>query len=533
MGWLQERINRVATDDEHKLRVLGYKQEFVRGLTSFRTFGIILSYLSPITGLTGTYGYLWTYGGPLSIVWGWLLVSLANMIVGSVLAEICSAYPTNGGTYFWAHRLGGPRTRNLAAWLTGWFNILGQVGATAGVAYTSALLIADYIRLGTGGAAGAAAGVVLTQAHMLALYIGTLLVIGMLNTVSTKVLGVMGEVSVWWHLFAGAAFVILLPILAPVRQSAAYVFTTFQPDMVYSGITSTGFMFLLSLLGAQWAMVGYDSAGHLTEESQAADMSGPLSLIGTVVSGFVMGFVFLLSVTFSIQDPARVTALDNGVAGGNPVFGIVWDVFDRRYGNGLYSMALMVVPLLCSFACGAACVTACSRMLFAMARDGAVPLSRVWRQVNHRVEAPVNAVWCVVLLCIIIGLPILHSYVAFAAIVSIGVVGLYISYAIPCALRLMQHDSDFPRGPFHLGRLSKPFALLSVCWTLFACVLFILPQVLPVTAASLNYAPVAVGLVLLVSVGWWVVSARKWFSGPRRTIDEEEDPKAAIVAPHL
>lgn len=32
----------------------------------------------------------------------------------------------------------GPRSRNLAAWLSGWFNLLGQVGSTAGVAYTSA-----------------------------------------------------------------------------------------------------------------------------------------------------------------------------------------------------------------------------------------------------------------------------------------------------------------------------------------------------------------------------------------------------------
>jgi len=41
-------------------------------------------------------------------------------------------------------------------------------------------------------------------------------------------------------------------------------------------------------------------------------------------------------------------------------------------------------------------------------------------------------VWCVVLLCFILGLPMLHSYVAFAAITSIGVIGLYISYLGEC-----------------------------------------------------------------------------------------------------
>lgn len=67
-------------------------------------------------------------------------------------------------------------------------------------------------------------------------------------------------------------------------------------------------------------------------------------------------------------------------------------------------------------------------MLYAFSRDGAVPLSSWWRKVHPRFEAPVNAVWCVVVLCFILGLPMLHSYVAFAAITSIGVIGLYISY---------------------------------------------------------------------------------------------------------
>lgn len=37
-------------------------------------------------------------------------------------------------------------------------------------------------------------------------------------------------------------------------------------------------------------------------------------------------------------------------------------------------------------------------------------------------------VWCVVFLCFVLGLPMLYSYVAFAAITSVGVIGLYISY---------------------------------------------------------------------------------------------------------
>ena len=60
--------------------------------------------------------------------------------------------------------------------------------------------------------------------------------------------------AVWWHVFAGTAFVIALPAIAPTHQSASWVFTTFSPDKAYSGIESNGLLFMLSLLGSQWAM---------------------------------------------------------------------------------------------------------------------------------------------------------------------------------------------------------------------------------------------------------------------------------------
>ena len=67
----------------------------------------VLRYVCPHAGLTGTYAYLYTYGGPVSMIWGWILVSTANLIVALSMSEICSAYPTSGGVYFWSHRLAG------------------------------------------------------------------------------------------------------------------------------------------------------------------------------------------------------------------------------------------------------------------------------------------------------------------------------------------------------------------------------------------------------------------------------------------
>ena len=39
-------------------------------------------------------------------------------MVGLAMAEICSSYPTSGGLYYWAARLGG-KHRVFASWLAG------------------------------------------------------------------------------------------------------------------------------------------------------------------------------------------------------------------------------------------------------------------------------------------------------------------------------------------------------------------------------------------------------------------------------
>lgn len=51
--------------------------------------------------------------------------------------------------------------------------------------------------------------------------------------------------------------------------------------------------------------------------------------------------------------------------------------------------------------------------------------------------------------------------------------------------------------------------------------MFCLPNTNPVTRETLNYTPVAVGIVFIIIMAVWVLSARKWFSGPIRQIELE------------
>jgi amino acid transporter len=84
-------------------------------------FSVTFSIISVITGLTTLYGTGLTYGGPVTMVYGWPVVGMFTLIVGLSMAEICSAFPTSGGLYFWSAKLCGNDWGPFASWLTGWY----------------------------------------------------------------------------------------------------------------------------------------------------------------------------------------------------------------------------------------------------------------------------------------------------------------------------------------------------------------------------------------------------------------------------
>ncbi|EYU30018.1 hypothetical protein MIMGU_mgv1a019270mg, partial [Erythranthe guttata] len=105
--------------DDSRLNQLGYKQELSRSLSAVSNFSVTFSIISVLTGINTLYNQGLTFGGPVTMVYGWPIVGLFTFLVGLSLAEICSAYPTSGGLYFWSSKLCGNRWGPFASWLTG------------------------------------------------------------------------------------------------------------------------------------------------------------------------------------------------------------------------------------------------------------------------------------------------------------------------------------------------------------------------------------------------------------------------------
>jgi amino acid permease (GABA permease) len=484
-----------ALDDEKRLHELGYAQELMRRMSGFSNFAVSFTIISILSGCLTLYGFGMLTGGPVVIVWGWPFVGVMTLFVGLAMAEVCSSYPTAGGLYYWAAKLAPQKTAAAWSWFTGWFNFLGQVAVTAGIDFGAAFFVHALLTLVFN----------LSDAHWVTvvIYAIILLVHGLLNQFGIRLVALLNDISVWWHIAGVLIIVSVLAFVPSHHQSASFVFGHFYNG---TGLAwGTLYIVLIGLLLAQYTFTGYDASAHMTEETRDAATAGPRGIVMSILVSLVAGWVLLIGVTFAIQNYAG----EVGSATGVPPAQIFWDAIGKTGAE-----LLLVIVCVAQLFCGMSSVTANSRMIYAFSRDGALPLSSLWHRVNKRTRTPTNAIWLAAGGALILGLPYLWNYAAYAAVTSIAVIGLYIAYVTPTFLRLRKGE-DFKRGPWHLGRWSYVVGWTAVVWVVIIFFLFMLPQVGPIKFATFNYAVVAVLVVIGFAGIYWLVSARHWFKGPK------------------
>ncbi|GAA5897682.1 hypothetical protein JCM6882_000067 [Rhodosporidiobolus microsporus] len=487
-----------AGADADRLAELGYEQELKRGWSTLENMGASFSIISVCTGITTSFLLGMTNGGPGVMSIGWICVSTMTMFVALSMAEIVSAVPTSGGPYHWAALLSSKKYSAFAAWSTGYFNLLGQVAVTTGIVFGNANLVATL---------GALHGFEITAPRVIGIHAGLLVFAGLVNTFSVRFLGHLNRLSILLHSAGVFSLGVAVLAKAPTHRSAKEVFATFYDGTGgWSERASPAYVALTGILLTQFTITGFDASAHMAEETRNAGRAAPIGVLTSVGASALFGFFFLVSLLFSIQD--FNAALNSDV--GQPVLQIFVDVFGEKGATGAFSLIIICVTL-----CGTFSITSNSRMMFAFSRDGALPC--FFDHVEKRTATPVRTVWLAVLLAFILALPSLGSSVAFTAVTSIATIGLYVSYAIPIAILAISHEhfQQNLRGPFSLGRWSRPVAIIAVCYVLFITVVFCLPTVTPIDSQTLNYTPVAVGIVLVYVFGSWGLWARRWFVGPR------------------
>src|SRR3954469_2985746 len=458
---MQEPAERPADlgEDETLLHRLGYAQELFRAMGGFRNFAISFTIISILAGCLTSYTIAFEHGGPIAVTWGWLLVGLMSTIIALSMAEIDSAYPTAGGLYYWASKLGSPGW----GWATGWFNLIGQIAVTAAIGYGLAVfgqVLFDYwFSYSQHMDDWFGASFNCSTYILYALFITAAVLINALHIRYTSALNMF---SAWWHMIGVAVVVGVLIIVPDHHQSLSYVFTERVNNSGFGGSTVSfsnpafWFVFGLGLLMAQYTITGFDASAHTAEETHKASRLVAVGMWTSVFVSVIFGFVLLVAVTFAIPSTDEALKTVNQLL---PIVPWIWATsMSQRWAE-----FLLFICVVAQFFCVTASVTSASRMMFAFSRDRAVPGHSLWRRIGQN-RVPKNAVAAIGVLSFALMIPTYwNAYTGYLVGTSIAVIGLYIAFILPVILRYRKRD-DWEPGAWSLGRHYKWIDPIAIVW---------------------------------------------------------------------
>jgi amino acid transporter len=514
--------------DVHELHGLGYAQELFRTMGGFSNFAISFTIISILTGAVILFDYGLAWGGPAASTIGWPLVSVFTLLIAAAMAEIASAYPTAGGLYYWSSRM---KNKDWG-WWTAWFNLAGQVAIVAGIDFAAASfvnssivtpILANFgIAYGNGSlifGSSLVNGQLLTMAVLMIVQLA-------LNIAGIKIVALLNDASVWWHIGTVVVIVGALFLITSGKAHADISPFAVGPQDTVGGASPLGvnlgpaigyavpIAFLFSLLQAQWTYTGYDASAHVAEETVGARLSSAWGVFISVAVSSVVGYLVLFGLVTHLPpldqvfNPSCVSApvgLCSAYYGGTPV------VFSTlSYNLGQLGDILGAAIAIAMSLCGLASVADAGRMLFAFSRDHGVPGSGVMRKVSHRFRSPANALTAIVVFSYLLtnAAWIAGSFTAIAIVTAISTIALYWAYGVPIFLGIFGKQEWRDHAVWKLGRFSKPIAALACLWIVVISVLFLWPT--SGNAWTLIAYLVFLGALLVYYFAW----ARRRFKGP-------------------
>ncbi|KAI1615021.1 amino acid or gaba permease [Exophiala viscosa] len=489
----------VLTHDEYHLATLGYKQEFLRSLGFFESWAATFTSMNFISGIPVLFGWVMYTGGPKAAFANWTMVGGLSCIVSLVMAELGAALPTTGGIYFWSYRLGGEKYGPFLSWMTAWWNWAGWVTVVPGVQQgsTNFLLAALEIKYPN--------STVLYKGWFSWLLTSIGMIFAMIpNIYSPKILQ-------WYFRFA-----------------KHFNTTSGAFDLFYNGINlgeekqaSDAYCWVISVLFGAWVFYGYDASAHLAEETKQASTVVAKGIYMSTFSAWLLSIPTLIIVLFCMQD----------------FDGIVSATYSNNWAEYLVQLigengAVAILSLLWvdSTCATASCFMSAQRVTYAISRDHVLPFSSFFRKLSKR-KMPVNAALLVCGVSIAVTTAVIGSTVAFSAITATATISTNFSYLFPIIARQTIGRKTFVPAKWNLGKFSAPLATIASLYIMFLFIVLLLPQLYPVTSETLNYAPICIGIITIVSLGGWFFpkwGAMYWFKGPIKTITEAELSNARL-----
>lgn len=468
-------------------------------MKGFQNFAISFSIICILSGGINSLGQGISGVGGAAIGIGWLLGCAVSFIFALGMAQIGSAYPTAGGLYHWSSILGG----RGYGWLTAWLNLLGLI------------TVLGAINVGTYsffmGAFGPTLGLENSLGLQAAFVGGITIIQAIVNHVGIRATARLTDLSGYLILGGASLLTIVLLVYAPSLDfSRLWTFTNYSGAAggdVWPETQNLLLLFGLGMLLPIYTITGFDASAHTAEETKDAARAVPRGIVSSVIFSALFGWAMLSAFVLAIPD------MDAAAASGWGVFFFTLDAVLP----GALKQTLYVLIFICQFICGLATVTSASRMIFAFARDGGLPASNALKKVHARFRTPVAAIWTGAIISILFTL----YTPAYATIVSVTVIFIFISYGLPIIAGLYAYGRTWTQmGPWDMGPAFRVVGVL----TIFAITLIFYLGVQPPNDAALN---ITLAFLALTAVVWFGFEKRR-FKGP--PVGEEVARRQAEIA---
>lgn len=418
--------------DSDDLLDLGYDQQLHRSLGKFASFAAGFSFVSILTTIFQLFGLGFGFGGP-AFFWTWPIVYGGQFLVALCFAEIAARYPISGAIYQWSRRMGG----EVVGWFGGWFMMIAQIVTAAAAAialqvvlpavWTGFQIIGDDPTLtSTSGAANA-------------VLLGSVLLVAVtaINCVGVRWMSRVNNIGVTCELVGVTA--VVLALFTHAKRGPDVVFDTGLPGQQPGYIWA----FIVSGLMAAYVMVGFGSAGELAEETRNPRRVAPRTIRMALTVSAIGGGLMLLGALM-----AAPTLGDELATGGLPY------VLDSVLG-GFWGKVLLCDVAVAIFICTLAIQTACSRLMFSMARDGRLPFSARLAHVNARTGTPIAPSILIGLLCVATLLVNVGNPAIFATLASVCIILIYLAYLAVTGPMLYRRLQGWPKGTVEVDAEGK------------------------------------------------------------------------------
>ncbi|MET7693817.1 amino acid permease [Streptomyces sp. NPDC005483] len=444
-----------ATDDR-SLTEFGYRQELHRSLGRYASFAAGFSFISVLTTVFQFFAFGYAFGGPV-FFWAWPAVLVGQLLVAACFAELAARYPLSGAIYQWSSRL----SNATFGWFAGWIMVIGQIVVVAAAALALQMVLpaiwSGFQLVGTDPSPVSADG----AANAAVLGVILLVLTTLVNVLDNRVMSLINRVGVTAEIIGAVLIVVLL--LTHSERTPSITFHT-------AGAAQNGLFgaLLVGSFTAAYVMIGFDSAGEMSEETRHPRRTAPRTILTALGAAGALGGLIVLG---------GLLAAPSLTDGHLSVDGLSY-VLTSSLGDGVGKALLADVVIAITVATLAIQTAAC-RMLFSMARDGQLPFAGRLARVNPRTGMPTAPALVVGVLAAALLLLNFASPEAFLAIGTTCIVMLYLAYAMvtgPLLIRRVRGEftssgTDEEGGRlFSLGRWGIPVNALALLYGLLMTV---------------------------------------------------------------